>query len=540
MQDNRTFRTLTPWIAAVTGGILFFLGYVGFDQFYLEWFSLVPLLWAVRDQRPGRAFLLGWVTGVVGHAGGFYWVIGMFRAFAGLPTPLASLGLLLLAAANGILIGVWAWATRLITRDTRWSVVLVAPVVWTGLEKFWPEIFPNYLGASQYLLPHLTQIADLTGILGVSFLVVLLNATIYQVLTTWSQSRALAWGPLASLVAVLALVLVYGDFRIRHMDREVAAAEKLTIGLIQTNRGAGDRFSDPDAGFLEHQQMSLALAKVQPLDLVVWPEGICEIGLSSTRQGRVPALGGLAAPVLWGAVLKEKVSDGVRVCNTAVLTDKAGRVLGTYDKGLLVPFGEYIPFGDVFPTLYSWSPYSSRFWPGASEKPLALGKNLLSVSICYEDIFPVKIRSLMRGGREDRTPGAMFNLTNDSWYGKSTEPMEHLALASFRSIENRRSLVRVTNTGISAFVDPVGRIVSRTGIWTRESLVGRIPMLQENTVYARFGDWLGWLSILLAACCIGQALMVLRGRKEHHASDQCENDLRHQQTHLRRKAKRQH
>jgi len=531
---------LTPWIAAVTGGILFFLGYVGFDQFYLEWFSLVPLLWAVRDQRPGRAFLLGWVTGVVGHAGGFYWVIGMFQAFAGLPRPLAALGLLLLAAANGILIGVWAWATRLITRDTRWSVVLVAPVVWTGLEKFWPEVFPNYLGASQYLLPHLTQIADLTGILGVSFLVVLVNATIYAVLTKWSQSRALAWGPLASLVVVLALVLVYGDFRIRAMDRKVAAAEQLTIGLIQTNRGAGDRFSDPDAGFQEHQQMSLALAKVQPLDLVVWPEGICEISLSTSRQGQVPAMGGLAAPILWGAVLKEQGSDGVRVCNTAVLTDKAGRVLGTYDKSVLVPFGEYIPFGDIFPALYSWSPYSSRFWPGESEKPLALGKNLLSVSICYEDIFPVKIRALMRGGREGRTPDAMFNLTNDSWYGKSTEPMEHLALASFRSIENRRALVRVTNTGISAFVDPVGRIISRTGIWTRESLVGRIPMLQGSTVYARFGDWLGWLCILLTACCIGQAISVVRGQKDNHASDQGEDDIRHHSSHNGRKAKGQH
>ena len=132
----------------------------------------------------------------------------------------------------------------------------------------------------------------------------------------------------------------------------------------------------------------------------------------------------------------------------------------------------------------------------------------LSVSICYEDIFPGKIRSLMRGGRERRVPEAMFNLTNDSWYGNSSEPMEHLALASCRCIENRRSLVRVTNTGVSAFVDPVGRIVSRTGIWTRESLVDRIPLLQGDTVYSRFGDWIGWLCIVLTVSCIAQAMKV--------------------------------
>jgi apolipoprotein N-acyltransferase len=254
--------------------------------------------------------------------------------------------------------------------------------------------------------------------------------------------------------------------------------------------------------------MTLALAQSRPLDLVVWPEGICPLELTPSRDGRIPSLGQLATPVLWGAILRQEGPDGVRACNTALLTDATGRILGSYDKSVLVPFGEYIPLGDWFPSLYSWSPYVSHFKPGESEEPLALGRHLLSVSICYEDIFPGKIRSLMRGGRQGRAPDAMFNLTNDSWYGNSSEPMEHLALASFRCIENRRSLVRVTNTGVSAFVDPVGRIVSRTGIWTRESLVNRIPVLQGDTVYSRFGDWIGWLSIVLTVCCIAQALKV--------------------------------
>jgi apolipoprotein N-acyltransferase len=502
-----------PWIAAVTGGILLFLGYAGFDHFYLEWVFLLPVLWAIRGQRPGRAFLLGWLAGAVGHAGGFYWVIGMFQVFAGFPWPVAAVGLLLLAAANGLLVGVWAWSTSLATRRARLNVVWFAPVAWTALEKFWPEIFPNYLGASQYQLHHLTQIADLTGILGVSFLVVAINATLYAVIEAWHDKRVLAWRPLAGLAVALLLVLGYGQYRIAAVDRQAAAAEKITVGLVQTNRGGADKYGDPELIFLEHQLMSGELTRQRPLDLVVWPEGVCDVTVPPGRQGRMPVLGKLATPVLLGSVVREAGRGETRTCNSAILTDAAGRIVGTYDKTILMPFGEYIPLGDLIPQLYSWSPYSSGFRRGVSEEPLPLGKHLLSVSICYEDIFPGQIRMLMRGGHTGRRPGALFNLTNDSWYGRSIEPMEHLALASFRSIENRRTLVRVTNTGVSAFVDPVGRIVSRTGVWTKETLVEPVPMLEGSTVYAQFGDWLGWLCILISAACIGQALRVLQPGK---------------------------
>jgi apolipoprotein N-acyltransferase len=191
--------------------------------------------------------------------------------------------------------------------------------------------------------------------------------------------------------------------------------------------------------------------------------------------------------------------------NSAVLTDGIGRIIGTYDKMVLVPFGEYIPFGDVFPRLYAWSPYSGRFWGGESNEPLRLNGKALSVNICYEDIFPGHVRMLMRGGRDGRIPDAMFNLTNDSWYGDTVQPMEHLVLASFRSIEHRRPLVRSTNTGISAIVDPVGRIDHRTAQWTRASLAGRIPLMRGRTVYAVLGDWIGWVCGVAALAGLGRA-----------------------------------
>jgi apolipoprotein N-acyltransferase len=229
MAHRIIIKDLLPWIAAVAGGILAFLGYAGFDHFYLEWICLVPILWAIREQNPVRAFFIGWVAGITMHGGGFYWIIYMFEQFAGLSWPPALLGLLLLAAANGIVLAIWAGATRFITRGTGWSVIWVSPIVWTALEKFWPEIFPNYLGASQYKLTLLTQIADVTGILGVTFLVVYVNSLIYAVIERWMEKKPFPFRPVAVFAAAIALVLVYGAVRIYSVDKSASAAEKLTI-----------------------------------------------------------------------------------------------------------------------------------------------------------------------------------------------------------------------------------------------------------------------------------------------------------------------
>ncbi len=134
------------------------------------------------------------------------------------------------------------------------------------------------------------------------------------------------------------------------------------------------------------------------------------------------------------------------------------------------------------------------------------------MSICYEDIFPGQISMLMSGGRYRNIPEAMFNLTDDSWYGNTAEPMEHLVLASFRAIEHRRPLVRATSTGVSAIIDPVGRLNHRSVQWTKETLVGQIPMMHGRTVYAMLGDWIGWLCAILTLLGIGRVYQ-LAGRR---------------------------
>ena len=511
--DPSPIHGLLPWIAAAAGGVLAFLGYAGYDQFYLEWICLVPVLWAINGQTPGRAFLLGWVAGTVGHGGGFSWIVTMLRQFADAPVPLAVLALLLLAALNGLVFAVWAWATAWISRDAGWSVIWISPAIWTAAEKFWPQLFPNYLGASQYKLSLVTQIADLTGILGVTFLVIYTNSTVFAIIERVRSGQKRPWRPAIVFAAVIAAVLAYGSIRINMVDNAASAAQTLSVGLVQTNRGAGDKHVDQALFLREHQEMSRDLVQAQPLDLIVWPESVLGIALPS-RDGMLPPglPGDLKTPVIFGAILRLDEGGERRLYNSAVLADKTGRIAGTYDKMVLVPFGEYIPFGDTFPSFYSWSPYSGRFWNGENRDPLRLDGRPLSVNICYEDIFPGQVRMLMQGGRDRLIPEAMFNVTNDSWYGDTIQPLEHLVLASFRSIEHRRALVRSTNTGISAIVDPAGRIVQRTAQWKKASLSGKIPLMQGRTVYAVAGDWLGWVCGIIVLVGLGKAFRA-RGRR---------------------------
>jgi len=186
---------------------------------------------------------------------------------------------------------------------------------------------------------------------------------------------------------------------------------------------------------------------------------------------------------------------------------------------VLVPFGEYIPFGDTFPQFYSWSPYSGRFWKGENVEPLRLNGHALSVNICYEDIFPGHVRMLMQGGRERRVPDAMFNVTNDSWYGDTVQPMEHLVLASSaRSSTVVRSSGPPTPASRQSWTPSAASMPHRQ--WTKASLVGRIPLMQGRTVYAVLGDWTGWACAIIALLGIGRAVRLSRRGREQ-GSERC-------------------
>ncbi len=502
-------KIFSPWLLAVFSGVIGFLGYVGFNQFYLEWVFMVPLLWAVRDKTPGRVFLLGWLTGTVGHAGGFYWFSHMLTEFVGLNIFFACIGLILYAAYNGLTFAIFAWGVNRLQKKRGWSVWWTAPIIWTAIENIYPFIFPNYLGASQYMLLPLIQIADVTGILGLSFLVVWCNAMVFTLLETRMMHRKFPILKLAIFLSAIGMILVYGTMRIQQMDVAVAAAPVIKVAMIQAGEGGVGKHKDPWQFVQLHQdltQQAVSAISSADADLVIWPESVLTQPLSRQLEKLPETLfDKMGKPVLFGAYTAERKDGKIKNYVSAVLVDEDLRIQGLYDKHIMVPFGEYIPLGDVFPALYQMLPYTTRFWPGENIDFLNFNDYRFQVNICYEDLFPGLIWQNMIAGvfTGNGLPHAIINLTNDSWYGDTFEPLQHLVNASFRAIEHRRSLVRSTNTGISAIIDPAGRLENKTGQWTREILTGSVPMMTGRTIFSYIGNWLGVITLLISIITIG-------------------------------------
>ena len=232
----------------------------------------------------------------------------------------------------------------------------------------------------------------------------------------------------------------------------------------------------------------------KPLDLVVWSEtsvtGAAEEEMAPVLY-RMQFTSSLGVPAIFGGVLVRRVEDAREyvLYNSALLSDASGNVTGRYDKQYLLAFGEYLPFGDVLPVLYEWSPKSGHFTPGQTLQPLRLENHQIATFICYEDIIPSFVNSIMRNGDAD----LLVNLTNDAWFGNTTEPWIHLALAKFRAIEQRRFFVRSTNSGVSAFVDPVGRVLAHTEPFRAEGRAHEVAWMHGSTPYRLWGDAPWWL-----------------------------------------------
>jgi apolipoprotein N-acyltransferase len=262
-----------------------------------------------------------------------------------------------------------------------------------------------------------------------------------------------------------------------------------------------------DEGLRRHLDASHALAHDSHADFVVWSEtsamrAVRDETFKPELQAGVARQIGL--PAIFGAVIVRHVNDARRyvLYNTAVSSDPDGTITSRYDKQYLLTFGEYLPFGEALPILYEWSPNSGHFTPGTSLDPLVVHvrgeKHLVSMLICYEDILPRFTNDAVRHA----DPELLVNMTNDAWFGDTAEPWEHLALAQLRAVEHRRYLVRGTNSGVSAVVDPVGRVVAHTSTFRQETLAATIHWMRSRTVYEWIGDW-PWLlaSLALLAAC---------------------------------------
>jgi apolipoprotein N-acyltransferase len=340
------------------------------------------------------------------------------------------------------------------------------------------------------------QVADLGGPYLVGLVLVAANLAVAEVALARLERRPLDRRLVAIGAAVPALAAVYGAIRIASVTAAASAAKVVKIGIVQPNLALFDRKN----AMRIHAERTREL-KDKGADLVVWSEA----GVPKAfREDTYPAVvqremtRQLGVPTIVGTVLysppAKRGERGISY-NTALMAGEEGKILGRYDKRYLLAFGEYIPFGDTFPQLYAMSPNSGRFNRGTSLEPLRWEDHAISVMICYEDILPDYVNKLVAAGN----PDLLVNLTNDAWFGDSTEPWIHLALAKMRAVEHRRYLVRATNSGVSAIIDPVGRVVTLGGTFREEALLGEARFLRATTVYGILKDYPWYLATFAIA-----------------------------------------
>jgi apolipoprotein N-acyltransferase len=511
------------WLLAALSGALQVLIFPTPNLYWLSWVALAPLLLAVLNARraevrvpaslggeypqpatPGQAFLLGWLSGVVWYAGSCYWVMYTMHIYGGLPTAVAAgvlaLFCLYLGLHGGIFALLLAWAARLskLRAGTRLAL-LVAPFAWVAVEFARTRItgFPwDLLGTAQVENIPLTRLATVTGVYGLSFEIVLVNTAFAAAFLVRRSARPLLLGAAVFAAAVLQFSVV--------VQPPPALAEH-QARLVQPNAPIDASWTPGEfrrtLTELQDQSLQPPADESGDVDLIAWPESPAPFYVNDPLfRATISQIAEQAhAYVVVGAIgVKEPARGGLRpeeLLNSAVLVAPNGAWTAHYDKIHLVPFGEYVPFRRLFSFARQLTREVGEFAPGAERTVFPLDHYTAGTFICYESIFPDEIRQFAARGAE-----VLVNISNDEWYGHTAAPLQHLNQARMRAIENRRWLLRDTNTGITAAIDPYGRVVTKAPRDARTTLSAPFGIIHGTTFYTRHGDWFAWLCVII---CFG-------------------------------------
>jgi apolipoprotein N-acyltransferase len=489
---------------SILSGILLILSFPKYDFEFLAWIALVPLFYSIEGKGLYHSFLIGFLTGLVAYLGILYWIIVAVHNYGHVPLFLTVPILLLLVAYMSAYLGMFALLCRF--TQVRFGIrsLLLAPLFWVSLEylrSFFLTGFPwANLGYSQYLNLPFIQMADVTGVYGLSFVIVLVNGTLGQVLRTWSQKSF----PLKEAVisALLLIVfLVYGYVKMNAVDRQMAGNPSLRVGLVQGNIDQAVKW---DESFQKetlkiYEKLSFTVAEEKP-DLIIWPETATPFFFQDEKEYQPIVLNipqRANSFLLFGTPYYKIEKGKVNHYNSAFLVSPSGGLVGRYDKIHLVPFGEYVPLQEIlFFVGSSLGEGIGNFKSGKEMVNLSMPQGKFGVLICFEIIFPDLCRKFVRNGAN-----FLVTITNDAWFGKTSAPYQHLSIATFRAVENRVFIPRAANTGISAIIDPKGKILKQGDIFTEEAISGIIRLSDKKTFYTLYGDVFAWvcsgLSILL-------------------------------------------
>ena len=490
---------------AALSGVALALAFPAIDWNWSAWVALIPLLWVLEEVRPRAAFALGWTCGLFFYLSTLYWIAYTIATFTPVPDPLAIVPLLLLAAVLALYTGAFA-AGVVFTARRGVEPALFAPVWWVALEwlrSWFPIGFPWVsLGYSQYRSHTLVQIAELTGVYGLSALIVLFNVVVASILGGRGTARTRG-AQLAALTLVLVAVNQFGTWRLG----DLAAREPthhLRAAVVQGNIPQEQKW-DPeyqDTTITTYERLSHdAAAAGQGLTLIVWPETAAPFFFADggPLAERIRALArGLHVWLLFGSPAAEpRAGGGHELRNRAYVLSPDGLAAAQYDKTILVPFGEYVPLPQLLFFVDKLVAGVGIFGPGPDPKPIVLDGHRVGVLICYEAIFPWLARTQAADGAD-----LLINITNDAWFGPTSAPYQHLAMAALRAVENRVPVLRAANTGVSAVVRPDGSIEAATPLFEATYRVVELSWPATETVYTRYGDVFAVICVLCSSAVL--------------------------------------
>jgi apolipoprotein N-acyltransferase len=466
------------------------------DWSLTPWVALAPLLAVATMRAPRTAFVWGWASGTLFFLVLLRWLQHTFQVYSSIPWPLVYGPVFLLAAICGLWTGGVTWAVSWLTRRRSAALALaLVPFLWVAAEWLRGHLFGGFpwgtLGYSQYLRLRVIQIAELSGVHSVSFVLLAVNAALAGCVVLPRRHALVGAAAAAVLVAA---TLVFGTVRLG----EPPAPRAVRVAIIQPS------IEQPVKWEPRHTRETLEIyfallrrvAEQHP-QLVVWPETA-----APTILRRDPALierfraaaAELGVPMLLGSV--DAVGNPPRFRNTAFLVTDQGLV-GRYDKIHLVPFGEFVPLSGVLGFVRGWAEFIAEMEAGSRAVVFDAPPAPFGVVICDEGIFPDLVREFVRDGAL-----LMVNMTNDAWFGRTSGPEQHLAMYPFRAVEHRVSVVRAANTGVSAFIAPNGMIVRRLPLFERGVMTESVPLRGRRTLFTRVGDWLGLLSLAVTTAAL--------------------------------------
>jgi apolipoprotein N-acyltransferase len=471
------------WLLALASAVLLILAFPRFDLVWLAPVALTPLLIALaREPKPGRRFLLGWAAGIVYWFGVCYWIQFVLAVHGGLGEAAGWAVFLLFCLAKGLHLAVFALLAGILIR--RWWAVPGVAALWVAIESTHGALGFAWLalGNAGLDMGVPMRLAPLTGVYGISLVFAMMGTALALAMLRRPRMELL-W-----LLAVPFLVFLPA-LPDAHRGRETAV-------LVQPNVSETEEWTRQS---LEEKVNQLALLSLRgvttaaqtPPSLVVWPEVPAPFYFDQDASFRevISRLARIArAWVLLGVVAH---TPGGAPLNSALLVSPDGQAVNRYDKVNLVPFGEFVPWPFGFAKKISTE--IGDFAPGREVVVPAMGDHKIGVFICYESVFPNFVRQFPRGGAE-----VLFNLSNDGYFGKSSARQQHLKLVRMRAAENRRWILRATNDGITAIIDPAGRLRGTLPPYVEATSYSGFTYIADQTLYTRWGDWLPWVCALAA------------------------------------------